>query len=657
MAENESKPTVLVVDDEPRILDSIRALLEEDFEVESETDGARALGVLDDGPVAVILADQRMPGLPGDEFLAKAREISDATRILLTGYADIDALIRAVNDGGIHTYVPKPWEPLQLKNTVFRAAERFRHLQQQRSALERSEAAYRRQSKLLRSILDSMAEGVFVTDNQGKNVLANAAAERMMAATTVPNSLVDWSKEYGVCYPDMVTPVEVADLPLARASTGQIVDSAELYIKRTESFVSVSARPLYDDAGGLKGAVGVVRNITARKRAEHLLHRAKEEAEQANHAKSEFLSRMSHELRTPLNAILGFAQLLELEELRLKQRESVEQILKGGRHLLTLINEVLDIARIEAGRLSLSTEPILVSEAFESAVSLVEPLAAQRRITVYVEPSGELHSYVMADRQRLQQVLLNLLSNAIKYNREDGRVVIRCLCAAEGLRRIEVTDTGIGIARNQLGLLFSPFERLGAAEHGIEGTGIGLVLTKRLVEALGGSIGVESQIERGSTFWVELPVGTDPMKTLELQHTKEPSAKASSGRAAATVLYIEDNPSNILLMERILANRPGIKLVCAMQGRLGLELARQCGPDLVLLDLHLPDLQGGEVLQQLRELPQTAQVPVAVISADATQAQIDRLLAGGAKTYLTKPFEVKRLLAFLDDVLSAAIEG
>jgi signal transduction histidine kinase/response regulator RpfG family c-di-GMP phosphodiesterase len=657
MAENETKPTVLVVDDEPRILDSIKALLEEDFAVESETDGARALRFLDDGPVAVILADQRMPGLSGDEFLAKAREISDATRILLTGYADIDALIRAVNDGGIHTYVSKPWEPLQLKDTVFQAAERFRHLQQQQSALERSGAAYRRQSKLLRSILDSMAEGVFVTNNQGKNVLANPAAERMIGAPTVPQSLAEWSKEYGICYPDMVTPMEVADLPLARAGAGQIVDAAELYIKRTESFVSVNARPLYDDAGALKGAVAVVRNITARKRAERLLQRAKEEAEQANQAKSEFLSRMSHELRTPLNAILGFAQLLELEELHSKQRESVDQILKGGRHLLNLINEVLDIARIEAGRLSLSTEPILVSDAFESAVSLVEPLAAQRGITVSVGPSRESQSYVMADRQRLQQVLLNLLSNAIKYNREDGRVVIRCLLAAEGRRRIEVEDTGLGIAPDQLGLLFSPFERLGAAENGIEGTGIGLTLTKRIVEAMGGSIGVESQIERGSTFWVELPEGTDPMKKLEAQHTKEPPVSRGSEPAAATVLYIEDNPSNILLMERILANRPGIKLVSALQGRLGLELACQCGPDLILLDLHLPDLHGSEVLQRLRESPQTAQVPVAVVSADATQGQIDRLLAGGANTYLTKPFDVKRLLALLDDILAVAEEG
>jgi len=667
MTGTENKPTVLIVDDEPRILDSIRALLEQDFEVEASTDAHDALKLLQDSPVAVILVDQRMPGLTGDQFLAKAQELSDATRILITGYADIDALIRAVNHGGIYTYVPKPWEPRQLKGTVIKAVERFRDVKQkkeaaeivaqQQEALARSEAALREQTKLLRSILDSMGDGVLVANESGEMLLFNPAARHMVGHETAGANQAQWSELYGICYPDMITPYASQDLPLARARRGEVVDGAELFIKQSGIFVSVNGRPLRDDAGDVKGGVAVVRDITANKRAEEMLMRTKEEAERANRAKSEFLSRMSHELRTPLNSILGFAQILEMGSMRSEQKDSVEQILKGGQHLLSLINEVLDIARIEAGKLALSPEPILVREAVDEALDLVSPLADRRQITISKAVSEAWGWFIQADRQRLRQVILNLLSNAIKYNQEGGKVVLSCDADTMDQLRIEVSDTGPGIPQNKIGLLFSPFERLGAEETGIEGTGVGLALSKKLVQSMGGRIGVRSELGVGSTFWVEFSCVEEHAPQSPRPHELELAAgEVGPWLKPSTVLYIEDNVSSTALMERVFSSRPAIKLVSTMQGRIGLDLAREYLPDLILLDHHLPDMRGDEVLLHLRADLRTRDIPVAMVSADATEGQIHRLAAAGAQAYFTKPLDVKELLAFVDATLQVAAD-
>jgi len=664
----ETKPSVLVVDDEPRIVDSIRALLEQDFDVEASTDAYAALNILEKAPIAVILVDQRMPGLSGDQFLAKARDVSDATRVLITGYADIEALIRAVNHGGIYTYIPKPWEPEKLKNTVLEAVDRFHDLRQQKEAAEvvtrqqealaRSEAAFREQTKLLQSILDSMADGVVVAKEDGEMLLFNPAALQLVGQESSPTLQPDWIERYGICYPDAVTPYPWHDLPQVRASRGEIVDGMEFFIRQTGTFVSVNGRPLRDDAGRVKGGVAVLRDITANKRAEEMLRRAKEDAEQANRAKSEFLSRMSHELRTPLNSILGFAQILEMGALRNDQKDSVDQILKGGRHLLSLINEVLDIARIEAGKLALSPEAIQAGEAVDEALDLVSALAGHRDISASREASEEWNRYLQADRQRLRQVLLNLLSNAIKYNREGGRVTVSCSAAGDDRLRIEVCDTGRGIPKAKMALLFSPFERLGAEETGIEGSGVGLALSKKLVETMEGTIGATSEFGQGSIFWVELPRAQPDSEPHEsAREVDSIFREADAASRTSTVLYIEDNVSSGALMERIFAARPGIKLVSAMQGRIGLDLAREIVPDLILLDIHLPDMRGDEVLLHLRADPRTHDIPVAMVSADATQTQIDRLRAAGAQRYFTKPLDVKELLAYIDATLQVTAIG
>ncbi|HSV37342.1 MAG TPA: ATP-binding protein [Nocardioidaceae bacterium] len=405
--------------------------------------------------------------------------------------------------------------------------------------------------------------------------------------------------------------------------------------------------------------LGVIVEILARRGAyamrlveerTHDLEVAKLAAEQANDAKSEFLSRMSHELRTPLNAVLGFGQLLEIENLSAEQSRNVAQITRGGRHLLDLVNEILDINQIESGLMSLSPEPVLVGDVLREAAALVRPLAAERSVNLDGIDDVSCDKFIRVDRQRLKQVILNLLSNAIKYNRHGGSVSVTCLEAVPGKLRIQVTDDGPGIPEEKLDLLFAPFERLGAEQTGVEGTGIGLVLSRGLTEAMGGTLGLESTMGRGSTFWVEFMVVEPPVG-----HGQPVVADVRPVAGdALTVLHIEDNQANAELVERVLAQRPAITVIPAMRGRVGLELARKHRPSLILLDLNLGDITGFEVLQILRQDPATSNIPVAIISADAMPRQIERLLSSGAIDYLTKPIDIGRLLALVDDVFKSA---
>ena len=379
---------------------------------------------------------------------------------------------------------------------------------EQQEALARSEAAYRQQTKILRSVLDSMGDGVLVTDDSGDMVLLNPAAEQMVGRGAAGTHQSQWVERFGIYRAGTDIPYPAEKLPLSRAMRGETADGIELFIRNPQKpdgmFVSVNVRPLKDDSGNIKGGVAVVRDITLAKSAEDMLRQAKEEAERANRAKSEFLSRMSHELRTPLNSILGFAQLLALADLAVQHQNNVQQILKGGYHLLELINEVLDLARIEAGRLSMSPEPVQIKDAVKEALDLVRPIASGQNITLSADFSAYGDRYVQADRQRLKQVLLNLLSNAIKFNRSNGMVVLRCQESKNDRLRIEVADTGAGIDEEGLKKIFTPFERLGADRNAVGGTGLGLALSKRMIEAMGGTIGVESTVGVGSRFYFEL---------------------------------------------------------------------------------------------------------------------------------------------------------
>lgn len=390
----------------------------------------------------------------------------------------------------------------------------------------------------------------------------------------------------------------------------------------------------------------MVEDITQRKKTRVALQQAKDEAEKANRAKSEFLSRMSHELRTPLNAILGFSQLLDRQKLAPAHRERIAHIFHAGQHLLELINEVLDIARIESGRLPLSLEPVRVAEAMDEAVELIGPLAAERKIEIVKTDAVESALSVLADRQRLKQVLLNLLANAVKYNHVAGRVVLAVEHRPEGRLRISITNTGPGIPPEKRSRLFSPFDRLGAEKTAMEGTGLGLALSKGLTEAMNGTIG-ESQPASGASFWIEFLRVEDPGDLL-LQTGHNGASSIVALATQKTLLYIEDNLSNLTLIEDLLSEYPPIKLISAMQGLLGLELAVRHQPDLILLDVHLPDISGAEVLERLKEDPRTSAIPVVVLTADATKSQFTRLMAAGARDYLTKPLDVDRFLGVVE---------
>ena len=445
---------------------------------------------------------------------------------------------------------------------------------------------------------------------------------------------------------------EQADELLRRVGQGERVSMETRHLGRDgETFsVSLTAAPLHGAAGTVLGMSVVARDVTERKQAERALREAKEEADRANTAKSEYLSRMSHELRTPLNAILGFAQLLELEELTEEQNENLHFILNAARHLLALINEVLDIAAIEAGRLPLSLEPVAVADVVAETVSLIRPLADQHQVLL-VSPPVSCQVHVMGDRQRLKQILLNLLSNAVKYNRQGGRVELECGPAGDDRMRIQVADTGPGIAPEAMGQLFVPFERLGSEQTGVEGAGLGLPLSKRLAEAMGGILDVATTVGQGSRFFVELPQAEGPVQRAERQQElEEPAEPDPEPASELTVLYIEDNLSNLQLVERVLSRRPGVRLISAMRPQLGLELAAEHDPDLILLDLHLPDMPGQEVLRRLQAEPRTANVPVVILSADARPTLIKELLAQGVRAFMTKPLDVKELLELLQSI-------
>jgi signal transduction histidine kinase/CheY-like chemotaxis protein len=390
-------------------------------------------------------------------------------------------------------------------------------------------------------------------------------------------------------------------------------------------------------------------HVFDRNRAVAELEQAKVAAEAANRAKSDFLSRMSHELRTPLNAILGFGQLLEMGSPTPRQRQQVEQILKGGRHLLELINEVLDLARIEAGRMHVSLEPVSVRLVCADVCDMVRPLAERRGIRVEGPSAAAPDLHVRADNQRLKQVLLNLVSNAAKYNNPHGSVSLTWEELPDDRVRLAVRDTGPGIPPEKRLRLFNPFDRLGAEATAVEGTGLGLVVSKRMTEAMGGTLDLISTVGQGSTVFVDLPRAAPPERPAG---RRAPAALAPAASPERTILYIEDNRANLRLMEDILGYRPGARLLSAMQGGAGLELARQQSPDLILLDVHLPDMPGDKVLRQIQADPRLRATPVVVISADATAPQIERLRAAGAWEYLTKPLDVSRFLALLDRILS-----
>ncbi|MDP9043532.1 MAG: PAS domain S-box protein [Pseudomonadota bacterium] len=424
--------------------------------------------------------------------------------------------------------------------------------------------------------------------------------------------------------------------------------------------------PFLDEHGVTKKYVSIRTDVTARKQAEEArqamnaeLARSQSMAEKANLAKSDFLSNMSHELRSPLNAILGFAQLIDsgAPAPTPGQKESLDQILQAGWYLLELINEILDLSLIESGKLSLSPEAMSLDDVLADSRAMIEPQAHKSGIRLQF-PEFDGPCFIRADRTRVKQVLINLLSNAIKYNRVGGSVEVTCRARGDDRVRISFHDTGAGLSAEKLAHLFQPFNRLGQESGVEEGTGIGLVVSKRLVELMGGQIGAESVVGVGSVFWVELnSTAALTLPAIDADPITAPLFGMAPGAAIHTLLCVEDNPANLLLIERLVARRPDIRLLTARDGNRGIELARSASPDAILMDINLPGINGLMALRILAADPRTAAIPVIALSANAMPHDIEKGMDAGFFHYLTKPIKVDEFMAAIETALTFAKTG
>jgi len=511
---------------------------------------------------------------------------------------------------------------------------------------KKAEEALLESEKRFSLFMDYLPALVFIKDFEGRMIYSNNAINKALGASEwLGKSLFD------IFNAETASRIISDDKKTIQSGYQSIEESflnldGSLHHYETQKFVIPRS--------GQKSILGGISlDITERKKAEEEIIKSRNEAESANHAKSEFLSRMSHELRTPMNSILGFAQLLQMGELEFRQRKGVNHIIHSGKHLLDLINEVLDISRIEAGRISLALEPIQLNGVILEMIDSIQPQATARNITIKLIDSSLHNTCVIADNQRLKQVLMNLLSNSIKYDREGGLVIIEITTRPpnpleQSLVRISISDTGIGIAAEDIPKLFTPFERIGAEKTETEGTGLGLTVVKKLMDAMDGEIGVESVPGEGSTFWIELPAGDNQHESVAnpVNLTEPESALTHKN---GTILYIEDNRSNIELVEQILADhRSNIRLFSTINGKQAVPLALEVEPDLILLDLDLPDINGDEVIALLKAEVRTKAIPVIIISADAMSQQQEKLFKAGARNYLTKPLDVPLFLLEVD---------
>ena len=509
-----------------------------------------------------------------------------------------------------------------------------------------------------RSLFESNIDALMTTDPSGIITDVNKQMEVLTGCTR--DELI------GAPFKNYFTDPEGAEASIKLVLSDRKVTNYELTARARdgkETVVSYNATTFYDRDRKLQGVFAAARDVTERKRLDQVLQEknvelesARNLAEIANLAKSDFLSSMSHELRSPLNAILGFAQLMETESPSPtdSQKESIDQILQSGWHLLKLINEILDLSVIESGKISLSPEAVSLAEVIAECQAMMEPQAQQRGIGMtFPLFDAKAPVFVKADRTRLKQIIINLLSNAIKYNKEHGTVIVSCTEVSPQRIRISVADTGDGLPPEKLAQLFQPFNRLGQETGAVAGTGIGLVVTKRLAELMEGVLGVESKVGEGSVFWCELSLAAQ-LKMPD--HSDAPDIavlpKVVIGAKQHSLLYVEDNPANLKLVKQIISRYPDIHLQTAVTGTLGIELARSTRPEVVLMDINLPGISGIEALKILREDPATAHIPVVALSANAMPHDIAMGLEIGFFRYLTKPIKVKEFM----DTLTLAFE-
>src|SRR5688500_17744510 len=598
------------------------------------------------------------------EVIARAQALSDELATPIT--PGFEALVfkasRGIEDIYELTYIRKDGSrfPAIVSVTALRDAQEtiigYLLIGTDNSARKRIEEQLRWTEESFRLMVESVTDyAIVMLDPEGCVVSWNAGAQRIIGYSA--EEIVDQHLSRFYLDADIESGKPQRDLDVATAA-GRCQDEGWRTRKDGSRFwANVVTTAIRDQAGTLRGFAKLTRDLTERRQVEADRTNAKAAAETANIAKSDFLSGMSHELRTPLNAILGFGQLMESDSPPPSpaQKASIEQILHAGWYLLDLINEILDLAMIESGKLSLSSEPMSLREVMLECKTMIEPQATKRGIRMTF-PELDNPYFVDADRTRVKQILINLFSNAIKYNEEGGSVVVGCTSATRNRVRVTVTDSGAGLPPDKLAQLFQPFNRLGQQAN-IEGTGIGLVVTKRLVELMGGAIGVRSTVGKGSVFWFELVSAAAPGPAVEVEAPTRLDPGSPGEEVLRTLLYVEDNPANLQLIEKLIARRPGMRLLAAGDADTGVEIARTRRPDVILMDINLPGISGIEALAILRRDPTTASIPVVALSANAIPRDIEKGLEAGFCRYLTKPIKVHEFMDALDEALALAAIG
>lgn len=522
-----------------------------------------------------------------------------------------------------------------------------------------TEQELRQSERKFRSIVETTAEGYWLIDSTTKETIeVNESLCRMLGYREdellgkTPMDLVD--DENAKIFKNSISQISTTD--------HRTYDIVMMKKDGSPLPAHIEAATIHNEDGSPRASCAFVMDISERIKTQDELRKAMEDADQANQAKSEFLASMSHELRTPLNGILGFAQLLEYDPgvpLHEKQKDKTDQIIKSGNHLLELIDQVLELSKIEAGKITVSLENLSISAVLDECVPLIITMAEKRQINLITHHEDCADAVVRADHTRLKQVFLNLMSNAVKYNREGGTITIAATVVKAGTIRIAVADTGFGIAAESFDSLFQPFERLGHESSEIEGTGIGLTITRELVRLMGGEIGFDSEVGKGSTFWVDIP------EAMNVSQSSQPDVRDEEDGFALTVpvgdetktyvaLYIEDNPANLMLMEQVFEMIPNLELISTHTAELGIELARTHHPDIILMDINLPGMNGIEALGELHKLKETRDIPVLAVSAAAMPHQITEGLEKGFKAYVTKPIQVETLLSTVREILDAS---
>ena len=598
------------------------------------------------------------------EVIARAQALSTELATPIT--PGFEALVfkasRGIEDIYELTYIRKDGSrfPAIVSVTALRDAQEtiigYLLIGTDNSARKRIEEQLRWTEESFRLMVESVTDyAIVMLDPEGCVVSWNAGAQRIIGYSA--EEIVNKHLSRFYLDADVESGKPQRDLDVATAEGRCQAEGWRTRKDGSRFWANVVTTAIRDQAGTLRGFAKLTRDLTERRQVEADLTNAKAAAETANLAKSDFLSGMSHELRTPLNAILGFGQLMESDSPPPSpaQKASIEQILHAGWYLLDLINEILDLALIESGKLSLSPEPMSLRDVMLECKTMIEPQATKRGIHMTF-PEFDGPYFIDADRTRVKQILINLFSNAIKYNKEDGTVVVGCTASTRDRVRVTVTDSGAGLPPDKLVQLFQPFNRLGQQAN-IEGTGIGLVVTKRLVELMGGAIGVKSTVGTGSVFWFELVSTAAPGLPDEVEAPKSVEPGSPGDELLRTVLYVEDNPANLQLVEQLIARRPGMRLLAAADADTGVEIARMRQPDVILMDINLPGISGIEALAILRRDPTTASIPVVALSANAIPRDIEKGLEAGFCRYLTKPIKVHEFMDALDEALALAAVG